>query len=447
MLARFLLLLFVVTPLALLAPPAEAQSLFERARRAAQRGAERAVEREAERRVDQAVTDAIECALGDEACVSRAEAEGQDVVYVDDEGNPVAADQPGGTPGDAASNDAPAAESLRPGEGAWANYDFVPGDRVLYFDDYEDDYVGNVPRRLDFQSGVMEVVRTADGGQQLRFADASSVALPLPETLPERFTIEFDLYSGDNWNTLTLGSGPLDNPDADYSCFQGGLQNYSSAFFKVGSFFQTGVEGGQGGSSAQQQNAHEQAMMPIRIAVDGSYVKMYVGENRVANVPNADVQRTDRLLLTVCGELAAEDDGARGPILLDNVRVAAGGRTILYDQLQAEGRVALGGLLFDTGSATLRPESTPTLQDLTRTLERNPDLRLRIEGHTDTTGNAEANQRLSQDRADAVKTYLSEQGIDGSRLETQGLGDANPVADNATPEGRQTNRRVEIVKL
>ncbi|MEO1631253.1 MAG: OmpA family protein, partial [Bacteroidota bacterium] len=119
----------------------------------------------------------------------------------------------------------------------------------------------------------------------------------------------------------------------------------------------------------------------------------------------------------------------------------------LYEQLQADGRVALGGLLFDTGSATLRPESTPTLQDLMRTLERNPDLRLRIEGHTDNTGNAQANQRLSQDRADAVRAYLTGEGIDASRLETQGLGDANPVADNGTPEGRQTNRRVEIVKL
>ncbi|MEL7170668.1 MAG: hypothetical protein AAGN64_15080, partial [Bacteroidota bacterium] len=69
MLTRFLLLLFVVTPLTLLAPPAEAQSIFERARRAAERGAERAVEREAERRADRIVTGAIECALGDEACV------------------------------------------------------------------------------------------------------------------------------------------------------------------------------------------------------------------------------------------------------------------------------------------------------------------------------------------------------------------------------------------
>ncbi|MEL7169844.1 MAG: OmpA family protein, partial [Bacteroidota bacterium] len=385
----------------------------------------------------------IECALGDEACVRRAEAEGQEVVYVDDDGNPV---DTGAAPADTpdASSDA---ESLRPGEGAWANYDFVPGDRVLYFDDYEDDYVGNVPRRLDFQSGVMEVVRTADGGQQLRFADNSSIALPLSETLPERFTIEFDLYSGDNWNALALGTGPLDNPSDNYGCFQGGLQNYSSAFFKVGSFFETGVTGGNGGSSTQNLNTHEQRMVPVRIAVDGSYVKMYIGENRVANVPNADIQRTDRVLLTVCGELAAEDNDQRGPILLDNVRIAAGGRTILYEQLQADGRVALGGLLFDTGSATLRPESTPTLQDLMRTLERNPDLRLRIEGHTDNTGNAQANQRLSQDRADAVRAYLTGEGIDASRLETQGFGDANPVAGNGTPEGRQTNRRVEIVKL
>ena len=443
--------LFALLPLLALiafATPAEAQ-FWKKVKDAAQRGAERAAERETANRADRAVTGAfdkadevVKCAVTDAECARRAEAEGQEVVYVDDAGNEVAAPA-SAAPGSATAATAPA--SARPGEGAWANYDFVPGDRVLFFDDFNDEYVGNVPRRFDFQSGVMEVVDSG-GEQMLRISGNSSFALPLPETLPERFTIEFDAYSGDDWTSVILGTGPLDAPDAKYHCFQGDLRGHSGAEFLLGSWFKTGVKS-SGGSSVQQQDAHEKGMVPVRISVDGSYVKMYVGEKRVANVPNADVQRANHVLLTACGELAAEQANGRGPILLDNLRIAAGGRESMYEKLNADGRMALGGLLFDTGSDRLRPESTPTLQDLARTMERHGDLRVRIEGHTDNTGNADANRRLSEQRAQAVRAYLTANGVDGSRIEAQGFGADNPVADNGTPEGRQTNRRVELVRL
>lgn len=81
-------------------------------------------------------------------------------------------------------------------------------------------------------------------------------------------------------------------------------------------------------------------------------------------------------------------------------------------------------------------------------LKAHADLRIRIEGHTDNVGNPDFNQKLSERRAAAVKTFLEkEYGIDGSRLEAQGFGDTRPVASNDTPEGRQANRRVELVKL
>ncbi|MEM6782769.1 MAG: OmpA family protein [Bacteroidota bacterium] len=427
MLTRVLLLLFIATPLALLVPPAEAQSIFERARRAAERGAERAVEREAERRADRAVSGAIECVLGDSACARQAQEDGREVVYVDDEGNPVPDDQTPGNDDAGASGDP---ENLRPGEGVWANYDFVPGDRVLFFDDFEDDYVGNFPRRLEFKYGTMEVVEW-QGARLLRGTGGDRFTIPLPETLPERFTVEFDIHDPATEGGTSIVFGEVPNRLADYE----------RPYVNIGNWRGSGLwhyEDGRISTNAIEQI--EEEVVPIRIAVDGDYIKVYAAEQRITNVPNADLGRANAITVF----MSSRTDR---PIYLGNVRIASGGREILYDKLQADGRVALGGLLFDTGSATLRPESTPTLQDLTRTLERNPDLRLRIEGHTDNTGNGEANQRLSQDRADAVRTYLAGQGIDASRLETQGFGDANPVADNATPEGRQTNRRVEIVKL
>lgn len=437
---------------------AAAQGIFGRARDAARRAAEREVERRTERAAERAVEalfdageDAIECLFTDPECIASAQESGEDVVLVDDdgryvdaEGNPVSEDNAedavirGGT--------AAATASARPGEGAWNNYDFVPGARPLFVEDFERDYVGNVPSRIDFHEGLMEVV-SEDGNQMLRFSDAGAFSIPLPETLPERFTIEFDIYHGDNWNYTVLGTGPLVDPDDGYSVFHGDIKNHNAAEFRVGSFFQTGVHSEEGGSGLVNQDAHEQAMVPVRIAVDGSYVKMYIGEARVANIPNADVQRTDRILWTAAGEIGAVDDDRVGPVLVDNIRVAAGGREILYEQLQANGRVATKGILFDTASATLRPESTPTLNDIARMLQQYPDLRLRIEGHTDNTGSADVNMSLSQQRAESVVAYLTGQGIDGSRLQAAGMGQTAPVADNATAEGRQQNRRVELVQL
>jgi outer membrane protein OmpA-like peptidoglycan-associated protein len=118
----------------------------------------------------------------------------------------------------------------------------------------------------------------------------------------------------------------------------------------------------------------------------------------------------------------------------------------LTKTLSSTGRARVYGILFDLDSATLRPESKPVLDEVAASLEAQPDWRLTIEGHTDSTGNAEHNQVLSQQRADAVKAYLVAAGFDGSRLQTAGLGASQPVADNATELGRSQNRRVELVR-
>jgi outer membrane protein OmpA-like peptidoglycan-associated protein len=161
------------------------------------------------------------------------------------------------------------------------------------------------------------------------------------------------------------------------------------------------------------------------------------------NVPNADLKRGNQLHVFVIGEVSQEK-----PLYVDNVRVASGGREILYERLVADGRFATQGILFATGSATIRPESTPTLKDIARTMDRYPDLRLRIEGHTDNTGSAATNKALSKARAKAVREHLIDAyGISGDRLESDGFGPDKPVAENTTPEGRQQNRRVELVRL
>jgi OmpA-OmpF porin, OOP family len=133
--------------------------------------------------------------------------------------------------------------------------------------------------------------------------------------------------------------------------------------------------------------------------------------------------------------------------MVGKMRVAAGGLD-LYDRLSAEGRVSTQGILFAVNSDVIRPESTPTLKEMSDMLTAHPELKISIEGHTDADGDDAANLDLSTRRAAAVKTYLAAtHGIAGDRMETKGLGETTPVGDNATLEGKAQNRRVELVKL
>lgn len=115
--------------------------------------------------------------------------------------------------------------------------------------------------------------------------------------------------------------------------------------------------------------------------------------------------------------------------------------------LAAKGSIALRGIQFDTGKATITAGSADTLAQVGELLKSDAALKLEIQGHTDNVGAKAANLKLSQDRAAAVKAYLvANFGIAADRLTTAGFGDAKPVADNASEDGRAQNRRVELVK-
>jgi outer membrane protein OmpA-like peptidoglycan-associated protein len=107
--------------------------------------------------------------------------------------------------------------------------------------------------------------------------------------------------------------------------------------------------------------------------------------------------------------------------------------------------LTLSGVLFDTGKATLKPGATPTLDRVSSYMSQFPKTRLRIEGHTDNTGSTATNEELSHLRAQTVADALVSRGVPRNRLDITGLGPEMPVASNATAEGRQQNRRVEMV--
>lgn len=316
----------------------------------------------------------------------------------------------------------------------WVNYDFVPGNKVIFLADYADDEVGNFPKRLTFRSGNMEVVEL-DGKRFIRVTDTSVLGIPLPQVLPRKFTIEIDVI-----NRKALGGAAFR--------LQGGLvwSNTGKTSTVEWGFDGVGLSGGGGGvvalnNNQPNANRYRGKMSQLRILGDGQYIKVYLDEKRYANIPNANFERSKGLTLT------AEGRGEENPVYIGRIRVAASDKTI-YDELAAKGRVATQGILFDTGSDKIKPESAPTLKEIGAMLQAHPGLKLAVEGHTDNVGNAADNKKLSEARAAAVKDALTQDySVDAARLQTRGLGGTKPAASNATAEGRMNNRRVELVKL
>jgi len=120
--------------------------------------------------------------------------------------------------------------------------------------------------------------------------------------------------------------------------------------------------------------------------------------------------------------------------------------SILQTRDSARGLIVnMSDVLFDTGSSTLKPGAREKLAKISGIVLAHPGLTLQIEGHTDSVGTDEFNQELSGRRADAVRDYLAQEGVPASSMTAKGFGKTQPVATNDTPEGRQRNRRVELV--
>ena len=116
------------------------------------------------------------------------------------------------------------------------------------------------------------------------------------------------------------------------------------------------------------------------------------------------------------------------------------------DEIGKTGHAAIYGIEFDTGKATIKPESEKVLSEVLGMLRAQPSWKMKVEGHTDSTGTKAGNLALSQKRAESVVSWLVQKGIAQTQLEAAGLGDTKPIADNATDAGRAKNRRVELVK-
>ena len=234
----------------------------------------------------------------------------------------------------------------------WENYDFVPGNKVIFYTDFSEDRVGNAPRGLKYKSGPVEIVER-DGVKMLRATGKSELLIPVGKKLPERFTLEIDAIgppSGVNEMVSVEGGSAMAR-----SATSGNLMWSPEGTWIEGS----GMNGAN--STVNFPPDVTKALLGkvahIRVLMDSGYLKMFVNERRIYNRPDFAFKRDSVIRLVVWG---LETDGMA--TYLTSVRVAESETDVLYDALLAKGRWATHGILFATGKADLQPESAPGAQ-------------------------------------------------------------------------------------
>ena len=319
----------------------------------------------------------------------------------------------GGGAGQAAAGGAPVE--------LYANeFDFVPGDKVLFFEDFSDTEVGEYPvkwKRADGGETGVEVIERG-GKHWLRLARAKAGAsYDLVRTefqdLPKKFTLEFDALI-----------------DYEFSVLYG-TRSWIAYIRRDSAVSEAGTQG-----SFQESPA----VRHVAISVSGTYLKVYVDGQRVLVDPDGVKRPLKQLGLG----MHSASDGA--PHMFTNFRLAEGGKDY-RKELVSLGRIVTHGITFDTGSDVIKPESGPTLNNILKIMQENQALRFEVQGHTDNQGSAKVNVPLSERRAAAVKAWLVKQGVAPARLRAKGLAATKPIDTNETAEGRANNRRVEFVKF
>lgn len=329
-----------------------------------------------------------------------------------------------------------AAETPVPGQ--HRNYDFVPGDRIIFQPDISGEPDGELPARFTIRKGNAEIL-LFKGEKVLHLEpDASTAVEPLMTTdhyLPEQFTLEFDvMYENSDGNYFRYASdfrvGFLKAGDRNY--YNGGLYALVIDGVSRCAFGPTGSQAlvpALAKGFGQGNTWHH-----IAIYVRRNIGKAYIDSFRVC-ATNALATGADRFYIKA----------DRYGVNIRNLRLAAGGED-RYEKVVTDGKFVTHDITFDVNKAVIRPESMAVLSQVAEMMKAHRDLNFDIEGHTDSTGTAQANQKLSQSRAEAVKAGLVALGVEQGRLTATGFGSSRPVDTNQTAEGRANNRRVEFVK-
>jgi outer membrane protein OmpA-like peptidoglycan-associated protein len=306
---------------------------------------------------------------------------------------------------------------------------FIPGDKTIFYDDFTDMSADEAPPHFKVRGSAPEL-RSAGNIRQLTVTQRGSI-FPNITALTKNFTFEAEIKAeATNRAIFTLMFSSKEKQILH-------LSTTASATFTdlVVSL-----------RAPYQELGRKRVPLgwkdPVKVAmwVQNGRLRVFLNGEKHLDFNQVEMPPLDKV------EFAHDFYGANQSIGYRAVRFAES--TPDFSQvISSSGRFVTHGIQFDTGSDRIKPESAPVIQSIARGLETNPNLKLLIEGHTDSVGNAAQNMDLSRRRAEAVKAVLVGQfNVDAARLSTAGLGSAKPIDSNDTPQGRSQNRRVELVK-
>lgn len=338
---------------------------------------------------------------------------------------------------------------------AYSKYDFVPGEKVIGFEDFSTGTIGDFPAGWNTNASGEIVTIENKQGRWLWLTKAGAFVPEFTNKFPEDFTFEFDLLHGFSPggipNFLFVSLAELDNlkqPEHWQLC----KNHYTVVLWH-------GQDGQEVGSSESQirQNAESVSAnsvetkqlgfqnTPVHVSIwrQKERVRVYINEEKIWDIPKALLIDT-RLNSLV---FFMSDVDPNYPYYISNLRLAVGAPDT-RNKMLTQNKWVTHGILFDVNSDKIKPESYGTLKEMASVLKEYPDLKINIIGHTDADGNDESNLDLSKRRAASVKSALAKEfGIDESRMETDGKGESEPIDKNDTPAGKANNRRVEFIKI
>ncbi|MGE5430099.1 MAG: OmpA family protein [Syntrophomonadaceae bacterium] len=347
---------------------------------------------------------------------------------------------------------------------SYSKYDFVPGEKVLFFEDFSMDNIGDFPARWN-TNGTGEIVTTNKyPGKWLKAKNGSLYVPDFPKPFPENYTIELDMVYYTPEDVVNIGNinfciisteGTNEYLQHAYefcsgrtvSNFDFGIKKEESSLFMAKNYINGGESGGV--SSEIDDNITVGKMgkiVRLSISVQKQRYRVWIDNKKIYDLPRFMTPAPYDIFKIGLWYFDDQTPDAY-EVLFSNVRFAVGAPD-MRNKLLTEGKLVTRGITFDSGSDKIKPESYGTLKEIAGVLKENSSVKVKIVGHTDSDGADQANLDLSKKRSVSVKNALqTEFGIEASRMDTDGKGESEPVSENNTPSGKANNRRVEFIKL
>ncbi len=323
-------------------------------------------------------------------------------------------------------------------------FDFIPGEKIIFFDDFANDSIGEFPSKWNSNIGGDIVTYEGSNGKWLRMKAQGGNYIPeLDMKFPDNTTIEFDLLITDNADfAVTYYSEQkydLNSYGVPGEAGSEVILSWSTSDFKSYSTNESD-EGKEILSSNDQFPLPINKVTHVSIWIQKSRYRLYLDTEKIFDIPKGVFSSF------VYNRFRFETSNSTAEILIGNFRIAVGSPDT-RNQLITKGRFSTSGILFDVNSDKIKVESHACIKEIAQVLNETKDAKFLIVGHTDSDGDEVKNLDLSKRRAISVKNYLkNEFGVDVLNVNTDGKGEAEPIVDNKTPEGKAQNRRVEFIK-